>query len=340
MYLSVVIPCFNEEHTLPRLYGALIAVLPRLAVDYEVILVDDGSTDATLRQAAKIAAWNARFQYVSLSRNFGKEAAMLAGLRYARGRRVALLDADLQHPPELLPKMLGLLESGGYDQVVAQRTRDGENRVRSGLSRLYYWVLNRLSDVRFTDGAGDFRLLSRRAVDAVLSLGECNRFSKGLFSWIGFEAATVSYRNVVREAGSSKWSFHRLVNYGMDGLLSFSNKPLRASVYLGSVVTILALFYAFFVVVTTIAGGVDVPGYATLMAGVAGLGGLHMLFLGVLGEYLGRIYSESKRRPHFLVKETTMGAGLSEHQVSRDHGRWARPGHTMPGRCVPEVVGQ
>ncbi|MGI8306728.1 glycosyltransferase family 2 protein [Saccharopolyspora hattusasensis] len=304
MYLSMVVPCFNEERGLQRLHDALVAALSGRVRDYEVILVDDGSTDRTLREARRLSALNPRFRYVSLSRNFGKEAAMLCGLRHARGRRVALLDADLQHPPLLLRRMLDLLDSG-YDQVVARRSRDGEGRFRSTLSKVYYGVCGRLVDVRLQDGVGDFRVLSRRAVDAVLSLPEYHRFSKGLFAWIGFDTAYVSFRNVPRGGGGSRWTFGALVNYGIDGLTSFNSRPLRLSIYLGVLVALLAGAYVLFVVVNTIVDGVHVPGYATLLAGVVGLGGLQLLFLGVLGEYLGKSYFEAKRRPHYLVKESS-----------------------------------
>ncbi|GAA2789217.1 glycosyltransferase family 2 protein [Saccharopolyspora taberi] len=303
MFLSVVIPCFNEERTLPRLRDALASVLPGIAQDREVILVDDGSTDRTLEEVRRWSAVETGVRYVSLSRNFGKESAILAGLRHARGDRIAIMDADLQHPPELLHRMLPLLESG-YDQVVARRDRRGEPLLRSMVSRLYYRLLNRLADVNVQDGAGDFRVLSRRAVDAVLSLRECNRFSKGLFSWIGFDTAAVSFRNVTRQSGRSKWSVGKLVNYGIDGLLSFNNKPLRLSIYLGLFAAVLSCGYVGHVVLGALSGGERIPGYTTLVAGVAVLGGMQLLFLGVIGEYLGRIYLEVKRRPHFFVKES------------------------------------
>lgn len=304
MDLSIVVPCCNEEQALQSLHEALCETLPPLADEYEVILVDDGSTDGTLHEAKRLAAEHDHVRYVALSRNFGKEAALLAGLEHAEGERVAIMDADLQHPPEMLKKMKELLDSG-YEQVVARRTRDGEPAIRSLFSRLYYRAVNRMADVHLEDGVGDFRMLSRPAVDALLSLPECNRFSKGLFSWIGFDTATVPYRNVVREEGSSKWTFGKLVNYGIDGVISFNTKPLRAAIYLGAVVTLLAFCYAGFVVFQAVTGGVEVPGYTTLLVSVAGFGGMHLLFLGIIGEYMGRIYSESKRRPLFLVKEAS-----------------------------------
>jgi glycosyltransferase involved in cell wall biosynthesis len=229
---------------------------------------------------------------------------MLAGLTQAKGDVVAIMDADLQHPPELLGRMVDLLATG-YDQVVARRDRKGEGLLRRTSSKMYYRMMNRLVDVKLRDGEGDFRLLTRRAVDALLSLGEYNRFSKGLFAWIGFDTAVIDYANVQRQSGSSKWTFGKLLNYGIDGVVSFNNRPLRLAVYLGLIVTVLAFGYAGWVIIDVLSTGVDAPGYATLMVGIAGLGGLQLLFLGIVGEYIGRIYYESKRRPHFLVKETS-----------------------------------
>jgi polyisoprenyl-phosphate glycosyltransferase len=327
MYLSIVVPCLNEARGLQRLHDALVVSLAAHAPDYEVLLVDDGSTDGTLHEARRLAAMNPRFRYVSLSRNFGKESAMLCGLRHARGQRVAIMDADLQHPPELLGRMLALLDSG-YDQVVARRSREGEPRWRTALSRGYYRIASRLADVRLQDGVGDFRVLSRRAVDAVLSLPEYNRFSKGLFAWIGFNTACVSFRNVPRATGRTKWGLRALVNYGIDGLISFNDRPLRLSIYLGSLVALLAGLYVAFVVVNTLLDGVDVPGYATLLGGAVGLGGLQLLFLGVLGEYLGKVYFEAKRRPHYLVEE--VGPEFRPDAVDRR----LRP-VVLPSRCAP-----
>lgn len=307
MDLSIIVPCYNEERALQPLHEALMNVVPDLADEYEILLVDDGSSDGTLREAKKICAVDPSFRYVSLSRNFGKESALLAGLSEARGDRVAIMDADLQHPPELLKEMTTLLDAG-HDQVIARRSRDGDPAVRSAFARMYYWWVNRLADVSLEDGVGDFRLLSRRAVDALLSMPETNRFSKGLFSWIGFDTTTVSYRNVERSAGTSKWTFRKLVNYGIDGVISFNSAPLRAAIYLGSIVTALAFCYAAFVVGSVLTSGVEVPGYATLLVSISGLGGIHLIFLGVVGEYVGRIYAESKRRPLFLVKESTVGS--------------------------------
>jgi glycosyltransferase involved in cell wall biosynthesis len=238
---------------------------------------------------------------------------MLAGLSQARGDAVAIMDADLQHPPELLARMLPKLEQG-YDQVVARRTRQGDARLRTFASRWYYRIFNKLVDVRLEDGVGDFRVLSRVAVRALLAIGEVNRFSKGLFSWIGFETAVVDYENVVSDERTSKWRTRDLVDYGIDGLMSFNNKPLRISIYFGAAMTAVAMLYGLWVFVGAVLNGNEVPGYVTLICAIVGLGGVQMIVLGVIGEYLGRIYSETKRRPHFLVKESS--DGLSETPVA------------------------
>ncbi|PBC77673.1 glycosyltransferase involved in cell wall bisynthesis [Streptomyces sp. TLI_235] len=304
--LSVVVPCYNEEAVVELFDTAIRASLDALPVEYELCYVDDGSADGTLERLRKIAAeYPDTTRYVSFSRNFGKEAGMLAGLREATGDAVVLMDADLQHPPELIERMLELYDRG-HDQVIARRTREGDRPVRSAVSRLYYRLVNRWVDVELQDGVGDFRLLSRAAVDALLSLPEYNRFSKGLFSWIGFDTVTFDYENVAREAGETKWRFGALLNYGMDGLISFNNRPLRIAIYLGLALVGVAALYAAWITGVALVDGVDSPGYVTLIVAIVGLGGLQMVMLGLIGEYIGRIYYETKRRPHFLVKETNV----------------------------------
>ena len=231
---------------------------------------------------------------------------MLAGLAHVRGDAVIIMDGDLQHPSELIGEMLAR-HAEGFDQVVARRTRTGDQRVRTLSARAYYVVMNRLIDVRLDDGIGDFRLLSRRAVDAVLALPEYNRFSKGLFSWIGFPTAVIAYENRSRVDGHSSWTFKRLLDYGIDGVLSFNNKPLRLAVYIGGLITSLSAAYVIWIIARAAVFGIDSPGYVTLITAVLGIGGLQLAFLGVIGEYIGRIYFETKRRPHYLVKES---AGL------------------------------
>ena len=306
MDLSVVVPCYNEEAVLGALATALRPHLEAISDRFEVILVDDGSRDGTLELMRQIHAEDPRFRYLALSRNFGKEAAMLAGLSQARGDAVAIMDADLQHPPSLLAEMVPLLDEG-FEQVVARRTRTGDAPVRTFVSRLYYKAFNKLVDVRLEDGVGDFRILSRNAVRALLALGEYNRFSKGLFAWIGFKTATVDYENVAREAGATKWRMRDLLNYGIDGVLSFNSKPLRLSIYFGAFVSFVAFVYALWVLGDAIFHGNPVPGYVTTICTVVGFGGVQMVLLGVIGEYLGRIYTETKRRPHFLLRESSEG---------------------------------
>ncbi|MFB7668455.1 glycosyltransferase family 2 protein [Kitasatospora sp. NPDC056138] len=304
MRLSVVVPCYNEEDVIDLFDKSIRASLDELPIDYELCYVDDGSSDHTLEHLRKLAAEHpGSTRYVSFSRNFGKEAGMLAGLREATGDAVVLMDADLQHPPELIERMLELYDRG-HDQVIARRTREGDRAVRSAVSRLYYQLINKWVDVEIEDGVGDFRLLSRKAVDALLSLPEYNRFSKGLFSWIGFDTVTFDYKNVAREAGETKWRFGALLNYGMDGLISFNNRPLRIAIYLGLALVGLAALYAAWITGVALVDGIDSPGYVTLIVAIVGLGGLQMVMLGLIGEYIGRIYYETKRRPHFLVKET------------------------------------
>ncbi|WP_231921414.1 glycosyltransferase family 2 protein [Micromonospora auratinigra] len=306
MRLSVVVPCFNEEASVERLHRTLSTALAELSdVDVEVVYVDDGSEDGTLAALRRLAAADPTVCYTSLSRNFGKEAAMLAGLERATGDAVVIMDADLQHPPRLLPEMVGLYRQG-FDQVIARRDRRGDRFVRTLASRSFYRLVNWWIDVRLLDGAGDYRLLSRLAVDAVLAMPEYNRFSKGLFSWIGFRTAVVAHHNESRQAGRSRWTFGKLFNYAFDGLLSFNNRPLRLAIYGGLFLTLIAVAYMAWVVADAVEKGIDVPGYTTIIVSVIGLGGIQMMLLGVIGEYIGRIYYETKRRPHYLVQETEL----------------------------------
>ncbi|MFB7494822.1 glycosyltransferase family 2 protein [Streptomyces sp. NPDC056161] len=308
MLISIVAPCYNEEDVLGRFHEAVQKIaeeLLPLGHDMEFVYVDDGSRDRTLTVLKELADLDARVRYVSFSRNFGKESALLAGLRHATGDCVIVMDADLQHPPELIKRMVEL-RGQGYDQVIARRTRAGDRFTRTFTARLYYRLINRLVDVELVDGVGDFRLMSRRVVDAVLDLTEYNRFSKGLFAWVGFPSTTFEYENALREHGRSSWTLRSLLNYGLDGLLSFNNRPLRAALHLGLGLVLLAGVYTAWIVGSALVNGVTAPGYVTTITAVTALAGVQMIMLGVIGEYIGRIYYEVKRRPHFLVKATNV----------------------------------
>ncbi|MGW2086666.1 glycosyltransferase [Streptomyces sp. NPDC001880] len=330
--VSVVVPCFNEDEVIEAFHRALISALEATRQAFEICYVDDGSSDRTRARIGSLATADRRVRYTSFSRNFGKEAAMLAGLRMSRGEAVVLMDADLQHPPELLPRMLELRQCG-YDQVVARRDRVGEGALRTFLSALYYRAMGRCMDIEVVDGEGDFRLLSRTAVDAVLALPETNRFSKGIFSWIGFDTVGFTYQGVQRAAGRSKWGGRRLLNYGIDGLVSFNSHPLRLAIHTGLVLALAALGYALWTIVGVVLHGVVVPGYTTLLTAIVALGGIQLATLGVIGEYVGRIYSESKRRPHYVVRETSE----SPYVLPVDAPAEVRSGPSVSGGARPSA---
>ncbi|GAB2630050.1 hypothetical protein GCM10027168_72060 [Streptomyces capparidis] len=292
-------------------HAALLDSLKGLTESFEIVYADDGSTDGTREELRRFAAADPRVRFVSFSRNFGKEAAVLAALRACAGEAVVLMDGDLQHPPELVPRMHEL-HRRGYDQVIARRDRRGEGLARKVLSKGYYRLASRYVDVELMDGAGDFRLLSRRAVDALLTLPESNRFSKGLFSWIGFDTVCFDYSNNARAAGRSKWGGRKLLNYAVDGLISFNNRPLRLAIHFGVSLAAAAFAYAVWIVVGVLRNGVETPGYATLVTVVVGFGGIQLVTLGVVGEYVGRIYRESKRRPHYVIRETSADVARAE----------------------------
>lgn len=342
MLISIVVPCFNEEEIVDRFHARVTDELALLEGElghrFELVYVDDGSRDGTLERLDALAAADSRARYVSFSRNFGKESAMLAGLQYAKGDAVVIMDADLQHPPELVRRMLALHKEG-YEQVIARRTRKGDRVSRTLAARAYYRLINRLIDVELVDGVGDFRLLSRRAVDAVLGLAEYNRFSKGIFAWVGFRSTTFEYENAVREQGRSKWSFGRLLNYGLDGMLSFNNKPLRAALYLGLLLLSFACLYAAWIVGDAMVNGVDAPGYVTLLVAVTALSGVQMVMVGVVGEYVGRIYYEVKRRPHYLVAATDVDRPRGAARTTTDGTTGRTTDETTDETTEQELVG-
>ena len=303
MLISVVLPCYNEEKVLSLTYTELSAQMEKITDDYEMIFIDDGSRDNTCALMKQFAEGDSHVKYISFSRNFGKESAMLAGLRYSSGDFTVIMDSDLQHPPELIGQMLEFGRQG-YDQVIAQRDRTGDKKLGSFFARTYYRLVDRLTDVKLTDGIGDFRMLSRKALDALLTMNEYNRFSKGIFSWIGFKEKIISYQNRSRAAGESKWSFRSLVRYGVDGVLSFNNKPLRFCIFIGTFAIIISLIYVLFLFFGIIFKGIDLPGYFTTIFTICFFGGVQLISLGIVGEYVGRIYYEVKQRPHYLIDET------------------------------------
>jgi glycosyltransferase involved in cell wall biosynthesis len=312
MKLSIIIPCFNEEDILSSTFNRFSCILSedckKQHYEYTIIFVNDGSRDNTIDLIKGFAQNDICVKYISFTRNFGKEAAILAGLSYADGDAVVMMDADLQHPPELICEMVQYYVDG-YDQVIAKRSRKGDAKVKSFFSSIYYKLVNKIVDVELTDGVGDFRLLSRRAVNAVLSLTEYNRFSKGLFSWIGFDAKIFEYENQPRVSGKSKWSFRSLVHYGIDGILSFNNKPLRLTIYMGFVLVLISIIYIVWTFISILKNGIQLPGYFTSITSTLVLGGVQLISIGIIGEYIGRIYYEVKRRPHYLVKETNSKIG-------------------------------
>ena len=307
--VSIVCPCYNEEPMLPIYYEAVKRlVFDRLtAYDFELILVNDGSRDGTLAIQRALAGQDDRVKYLSFSRNFGKEAAMYAGLKNAKGDFVCVMDCDLQDPPEMIEVMLKRLEDEDCDCVATRRvTRKGEPKIRSAFARTFYHLINRISDTEFVDGARDFRMMRRCVVDAVLELTEYHRFSKGLFMWVGFNTVWLEYENVERAAGETKWSFWKLVAYAIEGIVSFSTVPLRIATIAGSLVSALALIYMIVRVIIALIWGNPVAGYPSLLAITLCLGGVILLALGVIGEYVARTYMQSKRRPIYIQKESNI----------------------------------
>ncbi|GKV54977.1 putative glycosyltransferase CsbB [Sporosarcina sp. NCCP-2222] len=304
LMISFVIPSYNEAGNIASVMDAIAKEMRHQQAYFEVLFVDDGSTDGTMDEIRSVLLMYPEAEYVSFTRNFGKEAAILAGLQHANGHAVIIMDADLQHPPSLIPELLQGFEEG-YHQVVAKRNRKGDSKVRSFLSSSYYRLVNQAIDVRLSDGEGDFRLLSRKAVDSLLLLSESNRFSKGLYAWIGLEQKTITYENVVRQHGETKWSFGKLLNYAIDGIVSFNTKPLRLCFYMGLLSLGAALLYIAITLLGIVKNGVAVPGYFTTISSVLFLGGVQLVSLGIIGEYVGRIYNETKKRPHYLVGQAS-----------------------------------
>ncbi len=314
--IDVIVPCYNESELVHVFYQETTKITSTIKdYSFRFLFIDDGSKDDTLEQLIKLSAKHSDAKYISFSRNFGKEAGMYAGLQYSTADYVIIMDADLQHPPELIPKMVEGIEEG-YDCVAARRTnRKGEARIRSFFSRQFYKIINRMTErIELVQGAVDYRIMSRQMVDAVLSLSESQRFSKGIFEWVGFQKKWLPYENVERTIGTTKWSFKSLFKYAIDGITAFSVAPLRMVTGFGFFISIIAFIYIIITLVQTLIFGIDVPGYVTTLSAVLFLGGIIEFSIGVVGEYLGHIYIETKNRPLYITRLTNIDEHLSERK--------------------------
>ena len=308
MKVSIIVPCYNEEGSIPIFYKEIVAVMATLSCDYEILLVNDGSTDNTLSVMKELANQSSHVLYFSFSRNFGKEAAMYAGFCNASGDYVAVMDADMQDPPSLLPKMVEILEKGGYDSVATRRLdRQGEPILRSWFAKRFYQIINKFSDADIVDGARDFRLMKREMAESIVAMCEYNRFSKGIFGWVGFRTYWLPYKNIERIAGETKWSFWKLFKYAIDGIISFSQAPLSIASCFGMFMTFVAFAMLVFIVLRKVILGDPVQGWASMICAVIFIGGIQLLCLGIIGHYIAKTYIECKHRPHYIIAETNSG---------------------------------
>jgi glycosyltransferase involved in cell wall biosynthesis len=338
--ISVVAPVYNEEIVLPAFLVRARAALDVTGLSWEIIFADDGSKDATAEVIRAYHGQDPRIGLVSLSRNFGKEIALTAGIDHARGRAVVVIDADLQDPPELIPDLVARWKEG-YDVVYARRmARDGETNLKRLTAHMFYRTINRVADQPIPADVGDFRLLSRRAVDALSQLRERHRFMKGLFSWIGFRQIEIPYARAPRAAGQTKWNYWRLWNLSIEGITSFSIWPLQFASYFGFVIAFLAVVYGVFIILRTIILSNPVPGYPSLLVIVLFLGGIQLLTLGVLGEYIGRIFNETKERPLYLVSEALLTGQPQDHVDSVRTGVNSASGGSRNGGGATSSMGQ
>lgn len=316
--ISIIVPCYNEQETLEDYYGEISIIrgqLLQMECGLEVLFVDDGSEDQTLKQMKKLAEENPWIKYLSFTRNFGKEAAIYAGLTHACGDWVGLMDVDLQDPPALIPQMLATLREKEYDCVATRRVdRKGEPVIRSFFARAFYKIMRHISDVEIVDGARDFRLMSRQYVDSLLKLKEYNRFSKGLFGWVGYKTKWLEYENIERTKGETKWSFFKLLMYSIDGIVAFSTVPVRFAAWIGLMFCLLAFVFILVIIGRTLAFGDPVAGWPSLVCIILLLSGIQLFCLGLLGEYLSKTYLEVKKRPIYLCRETNLEGASDEKQ--------------------------
>ncbi|CYV87716.1 glycosyltransferase family 2 protein [Streptococcus suis] len=303
--ISVIVPCFNEEEAIPYFYDAMEKVRKKMGEQFEYIFVNDGSKDRTLTVLRQLSGQDRAVRYLSFSRNFGKEAALYAGLQAAQGELVTVMDVDLQDPPEMLMEMKAMLDGNPDLDCVGTRrvSRDGEPPIRSFFAKLFYKLMNKISQVEVVDGARDFRLMRRHMVDAILSVSEYNRFSKGIFAWVGFETEYLPYENVERVAGETSWSFWKLLSYSIEGIINFSDTPLNIASYTGFFTFLLSLVLMVFVVFKTLVFGDPTIGWPSTICIILFLGGLQLMTIGILGKYLAKVFLETKKRPIYIVKE-------------------------------------
>ena len=305
MKVALIVPCYNEQEALPIFYEEVMKVVTTMNCQYELIFVNDGSKDNTLSILKNFAAKDENVTYISFSRNFGKEAAMYAGFSNADADYVAVMDADMQDPPTLLPQMVKILETEDYDSVATRRvSRDGEPPIRSWFARKFYQLINKISDADIVDGARDFRLMKREMVDAIVAMGEYNRFSKGIFGWIGFKTYWLPFKNVERVAGETKWNFWKLFKYAIDGIINFSEAPLSIASWAGIGMTFIAFIMMVIVIVRRLCFGDPVAGWASTMCVIIFIGAIQLFSMGIMGQYIAKTYNEAKHRPHYIVAES------------------------------------
>lgn len=308
--ISIIVPCYNEQEVLPLFYEEITKTINKMKADnpqvaFELLFINDGSKDLTLEKLREIAEKDPDVRYISFSRNFGKEAGMFAGLKNAKGDYVVIMDADLQHPPKFIPKMYDYVKNQGYDCATTRRvSRAGESKVRSWFARKFYKIMNKISQTEIVDGAQDFRFMTRQMVDAILEMKEYNRFSKGIFSWVGFNTKYIEYENVERAAGTTAWSFKNLFLYSLEGIFAFSTAPLALASLLGILSCLVAFIIIIVIIIKTLAFGEDVQGYPTIVCAIFFVGGLQLFCTGILGQYLSKTYLETKKRPVYIIKET------------------------------------
>ena len=307
MLLSLVVPCFNEEKSIILFFDEIYNVLNELDMDWEIIFVNDGSRDNTLAIIKDLSNKFKSIKYISFSRNFGKEAALYAGLNKSKGDYVVVIDVDLQDPPSLLPEMLNIIKTEDYDIVATRRvSRKGEPFIRSIFARLFYKFINSFYEIHLVDGARDYRLMTRQVIDSILELDEYNRFSKGLFEWVGFKTKWIEYENIERAVGETSWSFWSLFRYSIDAIVSFSTIPLSISTFFGIVFSLMSFILIIIIVIKNIFFNNPVPGWPSTICIILLIGGIHLFSIGILGKYLEKTYIETKNRPIFIIKETNI----------------------------------